>query len=425
MPPAEVGEPDVVLRVRDHVVDVVRLALGRALERLPSLDLSRGDIEPVHAGEAVVLRPHLAVHVRSLRAHHVDLRGVDVLLGRQLPGGEFRRLAVELEDRRLVHVAEPQVPRAISAQTEEPRRESRFVHVDGKFRDLARLRIEAAEVLLAEARIPGDALGIDDDVVRRDRLARQVVFGVDDARRAARGARKRLELVAPLLRGAAVDRGEILGGGAVHLDALIAALLHQPLGFAQLRMLRNALVHVALHARQDRFRKGVGVVRGARHALERVAADAIQEQAFLLVGAGHARHPFAVGELRGEVRSLPQLEVERGGLLRGDLRSGRSLEVVADRADANRVAAGVELRGGKAVAAFLVAHHRDRDRRARPLRADQHALHYAFFGGADFAGERGLRGGAGGIGGERGAQDRRRDERMCSEAHGRLPGKWF
>src|SRR5260221_1585363 len=114
----------------------------------------------------------------------------------------------------------------------------------------------------------------------------------------------RLQLIGPLLRWAAVDRGEILGSRAVYLDALVAALLHQPLGFAQLRMLRNALVDVALHARQDRLREGVGVVPRAHHALERMAADAVQEQPLLLVVAGDARHPFAVGELRGEVGGL-------------------------------------------------------------------------------------------------------------------------
>ena len=298
------------------------------------------------------------------------------------------------------------------------------MHVDGEFRDLARLRIEPAEVLLAEARIPGDALFVDDDVVRRDRLARQVVFGVDHARRAAARARERLQLVAPLLRGAAVDRGEVLGGRAVHLHALVAALLHQALGFAQLRMLRNALVHVALHARQDRLREGVGVVPRAHDALERVAADAVEEQPLLLVGAGDARHPFAVGELRGEIGGPLELEVERSGLRR-DVHGARPIEVVANGADADRVAAGLEFRGGKGVAAFLVTHDGDRDGSARPLRADEHALHRAFFGGADFAGERGLRGGAGGIGGERDAQNHRRDERMCSQAHGRLPGDVF
>src|SRR5439155_20204202 len=50
------------------------------------------------------------------------------------------------------------------------------------------------------------------------------------------------------------------------LHALVAALLHQPLGLAQLRMLGNALVHVALHARQDGVGKRVGVVGRARDA---------------------------------------------------------------------------------------------------------------------------------------------------------------
>src|SRR5436305_10855273 len=35
--------------------------------------------------------------------------------------------------------------------------------------------VQATEVLLAEARVPGDALVVDDHVVRRDRVARQVV----------------------------------------------------------------------------------------------------------------------------------------------------------------------------------------------------------------------------------------------------------
>src|SRR6266576_2725456 len=40
-------------------------------------------------------------------------------------------------------------------------------------------------------------------------------------------------------------------------------------------------------------------------------------------------------------------------------------------------------------------------------------------------GERVLRGGAGGIGGERDAQNRRRDERMCSKTHGHPPENVF
>src|SRR5262245_45295526 len=44
----EVGEPGVVFGVGNDVVDVVRLALGRVLERLPGLDLPRGEVEAVH-----------------------------------------------------------------------------------------------------------------------------------------------------------------------------------------------------------------------------------------------------------------------------------------------------------------------------------------------------------------------------------------
>src|SRR5207244_5894557 len=179
----------------------------RALEGLPGLDLAAREVQAMHAGEAVVLRPYLAVDVRGLRAHHVHLRRVDVLLRRQLPGGELARLAIELEDRGLVHVAQPKVAVAVAAQAEEPRWESRFIYFNRKFPDFSGLRIQASEVLLAEARVPRDALRIDDDVVRRDRLARQVVLGVDHARRAARGARQRLERIAPDL-----VRAEVAGG---------------------------------------------------------------------------------------------------------------------------------------------------------------------------------------------------------------------
>src|SRR5205809_4991167 len=50
------------------------LALRRRLEGFPGLDLAGLQVEAVHAGEAVVLRPNLAVDVRRLRAHHVQDR---------------------------------------------------------------------------------------------------------------------------------------------------------------------------------------------------------------------------------------------------------------------------------------------------------------------------------------------------------------
>src|SRR5207244_1712482 len=81
-------------------------------------------IQTMDAGEAIVLRPHLAVDVRGLRAHHVHLRRVDVLLRRQLPLRELLRLAIELQDRRLVHVAEPEIAVLVAAQAEEAGGES-------------------------------------------------------------------------------------------------------------------------------------------------------------------------------------------------------------------------------------------------------------------------------------------------------------
>ena len=55
----------------------------------------------------------------------------------------------------------------------------------GIVRDLAGYRIELGQELLAEMREPDAAVAIDDHVVRLDLLPRQIVFGDDDARRAA------------------------------------------------------------------------------------------------------------------------------------------------------------------------------------------------------------------------------------------------
>src|SRR6202035_963120 len=67
-----------------------------------------------------------------------------------------------------------------------------------KFLHFACPGIEPAEILLAETRVPDDAAFIDDHVMRRDGLARQVVFGIDHARRDSGRARLRLELEIPL-----------------------------------------------------------------------------------------------------------------------------------------------------------------------------------------------------------------------------------
>src|SRR5207253_10883927 len=129
-------------------------------------------------------------------------------------------------------VAGPEVASLVTAQAKEASGASRLGFRDRELGHLPAARIQAPEVLLAEARVPRDALRVDDDVVRRDGFARQVVLGVDDARGAPAWTWKRLQLITPFGRLRQVDGAEILGGRAVDLHALVAALLHQALGFA-------------------------------------------------------------------------------------------------------------------------------------------------------------------------------------------------
>src|SRR6202035_1199742 len=96
----------------------------------------------------------LAVDTGALRADHVDLGGVDIAFALQRPELEGLGLAVEFDDRGLIHIAEPQITVAIAAQAERAGREARLVFLDRKFRDLAGLRVKPAEILFAEAGIP-------------------------------------------------------------------------------------------------------------------------------------------------------------------------------------------------------------------------------------------------------------------------------
>src|SRR5262245_8473812 len=131
-------------------------------------------------------------------------------------------------------------------------------------------------MLFTKARIPDDAVAIDDHVVRRNRLTRQTEFCVDHPRRAPGRTCKCLESGIPLRTTTEIDRAEKLRRRAVDLDALIAALLHEALGAAQLRMGRYALVYITLHARQHLAQKGIHVVFRADDAFERVTPDAIE-----------------------------------------------------------------------------------------------------------------------------------------------------
>ena len=258
--------------------------------------------------------------------------------------------------------------------------------------------------------------------MRRDGLARQAVFRIDDPRRPAGRARKGLERIGPRRTGAEIDGAEIVRERAVDLDALVTALLHQTLGAAQLRMRRYALVHVALHARQDLREKGIGVIFRAHDALERVAAHAVEQLALLLIGAGNARQPFAIGQLRGEVCGLAQLEIQRRGFLLRDFDGVVMVQLVADRAHAQDILTWIQLARREAEAAVLAGHDRERDGRAFLGGAHQHALHGVFLGGTDEAGQcRALRLRKGGGARKQHGERRTGGDEKVTTAHGFLP----
>src|SRR6185369_7303168 len=90
--------------------------------------------------------------------------------------------------------------------------------------ELARLRVELAELLVAEIAVPDIASRIDDYVVRLDRRAREIPLGDDDARALALRPQVALELVGPAVAGLGVlvDRREIFGLRALELHAVLA-----------------------------------------------------------------------------------------------------------------------------------------------------------------------------------------------------------
>src|SRR6185503_16906477 len=94
------------------------------------------------------------------------------------------------------------------------------------------------------------------------------------------------------------------------------ALLYDRVGAAtamlvrpQLRPLRRAPLRVAPHPLEHRH-PFVRVVRAARDTLEGVALRAVEEAVLRLRRARPAEEPLAVGQLRGEVLRLAQLQIE-------------------------------------------------------------------------------------------------------------------
>ena len=226
------------------------------------------------------------------------------------------------------------------------------------------------------------ALRIGAHVVRRNGLARQIVFGDHDVGGAALGPRQGLQLVRPGRPAAQIHRCQISG------ELAHQVVVHLALGKPRLHPRLRRVVGILRHA-LEHGKKCLGVVGRAHDALKCVAAHAFDQRPLLFRRAGHAHEPFAIGQLRREVGGLAQLDgdIGRGG---AEIDRLRAIELVADGANTQRVMPGRETSIGEAETAVFVADDGDGDRRASRLRADQHAFHRAFLGGCHRTGQ-GLR----------------------------------
>ena len=149
-----------------------------------------------------------------------------------------------------------------------------------------------------------------------------------------------------------------LGGIAGDGGALAARPRQQ-----RLRMGRGRARRIARHAQEHLLELG-RAVRRRQHPLQGVAADAHGEECLLPGLARQAVEPFAARQLRDEILDRAELEIGGGGRAGRDVGALRAVELVADRADRDRVAARLEPIGREAVAALLVGNDGDRDGRS-------------------------------------------------------------
>src|SRR6185503_10530553 len=366
----KVEQVRVVLRVRVNAVGPDALAGARILERAEVLHLVGEEVETIDMTGGGVLDPHLVVAMGALDREMAELARVAVPLLRRRPHLELPGLAVELRDRALVHHADPGVVVAVDLQVEGPLRPARLDHGDRILRHASGLLIHLPEEHLAEVRVPDVALAIEHDVVRLDERAWQVVLGEDHAGGLALEPRLGLQGEGPGLLLAQVDAGEPF----CSLPAAAAALDVARRGAGEpLRLERSAAGIVAGHALED-LHEALRVVRRLHDPLERVATIAVEQEPLLLVRARHARHPFGVGELRGQVARLLEPDVGLGLPIRRNVRSPGCVELVARGARLQRIAPGLEPRGRKRKVALRVGDDADGDRRAVSLGADDHAF---------------------------------------------------
>ena len=149
-------------------------------------------VEAIDQVGVLVVGPHLAVDVGMLRRQHRGLRGRIEPFRRERVGGDLFARGVDLVDAGLVHAGHPQIALGIEL---ERQRALRLVGPHGRdfvIGHFAGRRIQLADELMAEVRVPDDAVAIHDDVMGLRVFARQIVFGDDDVGGAAGQPRERL-----------------------------------------------------------------------------------------------------------------------------------------------------------------------------------------------------------------------------------------
>jgi hypothetical protein len=298
-----------------------------ALERIDAFVGAGGDVEPQDRVRVDVVGPHLAVDVEVPRHHHRLLRRVAVECRRQREQAEGRGLWIEARKPALEHQREPPVAVGIGLQRQRPGREIGLRRRVGELHMGAGTRVEPADIGFDEVGVPDVARAVGAHVVRRDGVAGQRILGDHDARCRADRPRQRLEGIVPAVAAAEVDRRQILrdfAGAFVRNLAVDDARLHPLLGRV-VGVIRHALEHA------DEF---VGREARTHHALERVAAHALDQRPLLLGRTGHAHQPFCGRELGRNIGDLAQGEVRARRVLGRDVGScGGGAKLIAGGTD--------------------------------------------------------------------------------------------
>ncbi len=313
-----------------------------------------------------------------------ELCGIGVPFLGNRPRLEGGGLLVEFRDAGLVHRADPDVSLLVGLEVERPDGEALLRFRDRIFRHLAGLRVHAAKEHLAEVDIPDHPFLVDDHVVRLGLGPRQVVLRNDDLRRFSGQARQGFQRILPRLLLTQIDRRQPLRD---RLGVSAARWTHTPRSAHEpLRLRWRATGIVGAHPLED-LQELLGVVRRFDDALQRVTAVAIEQKFLVFVGARQAQQPFGIGELRGQIARLLELEVGFGHPTRRDVDRIGPVEIVPDGARLERVTTGLQSRRREAEVPLFVADRADRDRRIVLLGADDDPFHRSFLGRSDLAGE--------------------------------------